>query len=241
VSFIPSILEISHVKKDYMQGNVPVQVLKGINLQIMEKTAMGIMGVSGSGKTTLLNLIGGLDRITSGKIYFKGLDLSTFTEKELARYRMYHIGFIFQKYNLIPVLTVEENIELPLIIAGDRPREERKKIVARLLVEVGLEERANNNVNKISGGERQRAAIARALVNEPSLVLADEPTGNLDNKTGQKILDLLKKEAIDNGTTLVIVSHDLKVVKVVDKVVWIENGRITEDDQLTTLDGLIIA
>lgn len=185
------------------------------------------MGPSGSGKTTLLNLIGGLDRPTRGKVVVDGLDLTSMNEGELAEYRLRRVGFVFQFYNLIPTLTALENVELPMALAGV-PRKERRRRALELLRAVGLEARADHRPDELSGGEQQRVAIARALANKPAIVLADEPTGDLDSRSAKLLMDLVRRLNKEDGQTFIIVTHDPIVVEACTRVYNIRDGRIEE-------------
>jgi len=220
------VIELNQVNKTYKMDDVEVQALNGVDLKINKKEFVAIMGPSGSGKSTLLQMMGCLDRPTSGKIFLEGTDISKLNDSELARVRGRKIGFIFQVFNLYPTLTAQENIELPMMIVEENKkiREER---ALDLLKAVGLEKRAKHLPSQLSGGERQRVAIARALANDPSLLLADEPTGNLDSKSGKEILKLfvsLSKE----GRTIVVVTHDQNIASYAKNIVKIKDGRIRE-------------
>lgn len=221
------VVRLEEIKKSYQMGkNVVVNALRGVNLTVKQGDFMSILGPSGSGKSTLLHMVGLLDTPTSGKRYIDGIDTTTMSEDEQARIRGLKIGFIFQTFNLIPSLTALENVELPLMLCrGGCPG--RKEQAAELLRQVGLGERLNHHPNELSGGQRQRVAIARALVNKPELVLADEPTGNLDSKTGEDILDILK-DLNKQGKTVVIITHDEYITKVTKRVVHLRDGMITE-------------
>nr|MDO8044922.1 ABC transporter ATP-binding protein [Candidatus Baldrarchaeota archaeon] len=199
--------------------------LKNVNLKVYRGEMVAVVGPSGSGKTTLLNLIGTLDKPTSGKIYIEGEDITTKSEKELTLLRRRKIGFVFQFYNLIPVLTAYENVELPLLISGV-PKKEREKRVRRLLEMVGLEDRMNHRPDELSGGEQQRVAIARALVNNPSIILADEPTGDLDTETGLMVVQLMRKLAKEEDSTVIMVTHDPQISEIADRIIYLRDGKI---------------
>ncbi|MEM5826073.1 MAG: ABC transporter ATP-binding protein [Candidatus Aenigmatarchaeota archaeon] len=222
------IVELENVKKIYKLGDVDVYAIKGISLKIYDGEFLAIVGKSGSGKSTCLNLIGCLDKPTSGRIKILGKDISQFSENELAKIRGKTIGFVFQMFNLIPTLNTIENIMLPMIFQGVK-KEERMKKVKEIIKLVGLENRMFHKPNELSGGERQRVAIARALVNEPKIILADEPTGNLDSKSGKMIIDLLIKINKERGTTLVVVTHDIELASLAERIIKLEDGRIVEE------------
>lgn len=221
------IVELENVKKVYKLGSVDVPAIKGISIKIYEGEFLAIVGKSGSGKSTCLNLIGCLDKPTSGRIMLLGKDISKLSESELARIRGKTIGFVFQMFNLVPTLNTMENIMLPMIFQGVN-KDERMKRVKEIIKLVGLENRMFHKPNELSGGERQRVAIARALVNKPKLILADEPTGNLDSKNGKAIIDLLMKINRESGTTLVVVTHDIELATLAERIVKLEDGKIAE-------------
>lgn len=202
-----------------------LDALKNINLEVNQGDFIAIMGPSGSGKSTLMNIIGLLDRSTTGAFLLDGVDIATLNQKKLARLRRDKIGFVFQSFNLLPRLNVSQNVELPMVYARKSKSERRKKI-AEVLKKVGLEDKAKNRSNRMSGGQVQRVAIARALTNNPSLILADEPTGNLDTKTGVEIMDLLK-DLNKQGVTIVLVTHNPEIGKYANKIVWVKDGLLT--------------
>ncbi|MEM1998012.1 MAG: ABC transporter ATP-binding protein [Candidatus Bathyarchaeia archaeon] len=220
-----TIVRTINLSKVYRRGKVNVPALNNVNLQVLSGEIIGIMGPSGSGKTTLLNLIGGLDRPTSGKIFVDGVDITALGEKDLADYRLRKVGFVFQFYNLIPTLTALENVEIPMALAGV-PKNERREKAVNLLKMIGLEARADHKPDELSGGEQQRIAIARALANNPSMVLADEPTGDLDSKSALTLMNLIKDLNKKNGQTFIIVTHDLIVAERCTKIYAIRDGRI---------------
>ncbi|RLG62793.1 ABC transporter ATP-binding protein [archaeon] len=213
------------LKKTYLLGEVKVPALRGVNMEIKRGEMVSIMGPSGSGKTTLLNLLGGLDRPTAGKIWIDGVDISTLSDSELVRLRLDKIGFIFQQYYLVPWLTALANVEIPLMLKNI-PRKERRKKAMKLLELVGLGRRFHHEPSKLSGGEQQRVAIARALANDPSIILADEPTGNLDTKTGAEIVNLLKRLNREENVTVIVVTHDPEVAKETQRILRIRDGVI---------------
>ena len=218
-------VETEDLAKYYKMGEVVVKALDGINLKIRRGEYLSIMGPSGSGKTTLFNMIGGLDRPTRGRVYIDEVDISKLDAYELAWLRCRKIGYIFQTFNLIPVLTALENVTLPMIFAGV-PREERLRRAIELLTKVGLGDRLHHKPAELSGGQQQRVAIARALANDPVIVLADEPTGNLDLHTGLEIITMLRNLNREKGVTIFTATHDLKMIDVSDRIVWIRDGKI---------------
>ncbi len=220
-------VKVENVEKIYLLGSTPVYALRNVSMAIEKGEFIALMGPSGSGKTTLLNLIGALDKPSKGKIYIDGKDVTTLKESDLTSLRRQTIGFIFQFYNLIPVLSAFENVELPMLIAG-KPKKEREKRVIQLLEMVGLADRVNHRPDELSGGEQQRVTIARALVNRPSLVLADEPTGDLDSNTGMEVMHALLDASKDQGATVIIVTHDPVVANLVQKVFTMRDGAITQ-------------
>jgi len=221
-----NVVRADHVCKDYRMGEQVVRALDGVSLAIEEGVFLAIAGPSGSGKSTLLNLIGCIDTPTSGSIVIDGRDVSGHSPDELAELRARTIGFIFQTFNLLPVLSAEENVEYPLLQMRELDREARRERVARMLDVVGLSRFATHRPSQLSGGQRQRVAIARALVTEPRIVLADEPTANLDHKTGEGILVLMQQINRDSGTTFIFSTHDKKVMSKANRLIRIEDGRI---------------
>ncbi|MEM5879140.1 MAG: ABC transporter ATP-binding protein [Candidatus Aenigmatarchaeota archaeon] len=218
------VVELRKVSKVYKMDEVEVTALKDLDLKIMEKEFAAIIGPSGSGKSTLLHLIGLLDKPTSGKIFLDGVDTSKLKDKQLARLRGRKIGFVFQFFNLYPTLTALENVELPMMIAEKDKRESEKRAI-ELLKKVGLEKRANHLPSQLSGGERQRVAIARALANDPALILADEPTGNLDSKSGEEVMKIFNKLQ-EEGKTIVMVTHEMNIARYAERIIYLRDGRI---------------
>jgi putative ABC transport system ATP-binding protein len=221
-----SLIRLENVSKDYRLGDQWVPALRDINLTIEDGVFLAIAGPSGSGKSTLLNLIGCIDTPTRGKVIINGHDVSGRTPDELATVRARLVGFIFQTFNLFPVLTAEENVEYPLLQFKELGREERRERVAKFLFVVELSKFARHRPNELSGGQRQRVAIARALATHPRIILADEPTANLDHRTGEGILELMKQINRTYRTTFVFSTHDKKVIAKADRLVRIEDGRI---------------
>ncbi|MBS7644357.1 ABC transporter ATP-binding protein [Candidatus Bathyarchaeota archaeon] len=218
------VLKVENLVKTYKLGAVEVNALRGVNLEVKKGEFVAVMGPSGSGKTTLLNLIGALDKPTKGKVYIDGKDITTMHGRALTKLRRHTIGFVFQFYNLIPVLTAYENIELPLLVAGVSGKD-RKKRVKELLDLVGLTSRAKHRPDELSGGEQQRVAIARALANRPKLILADEPTGDLDSKTGREVILALRDLCKREGVSVLVITHDPIVAEMADRVLLIRDGQ----------------
>lgn len=222
---------LEDIKKVYGSGATKVDALNNINLKVSHGEFMAIIGPSGSGKSTLMHIIGCIDRPTEGKYLLERIDVANFSDEELARIRNRKIGFVFQMFNLLPRQTALENVQLPLLYSGINLKE-RREMGLHILSKVGLEGRAHHHPNELSGGECQRVAIARALINKPSLVLADEPTGNLDTKNGMEILNLFKILNYEEGVTLIMVTHNTEIASEAKRRVFIRDGRIEEDTYL---------
>jgi len=221
-----SLILAENIQKDYQTGDICIKALKNINFEIKPSSFVSFVGPSGSGKTTLLNLIGCLDKPTSGKLNVAGTDVVSLNRKQSALFRGKTIGFIFQDFNLIPILTVYENIEYPLLMVEVIPPDDRKKRVNELLEAVGMVEQKGKYPDQISGGQKQRVAVARALVTNPKLVLADEPTANLDHKTAYMVIGLMKKMRDEFKTTFIFSTHDQKIVGEVDVLYTLEDGEL---------------
>ena len=222
------IVVASGVKKTYDTGKIKVDALRGVDLSIKEGEMIAVMGPSGCGKTTLLNCLSGLDDITRGEILIRGKPLSKMNDRVRTAYRASKIGFIFQAYNLLPVLTAAENVELPLLISGVAPKEARNRAV-EALKSVGLEDWQGHKPAELSGGQQQRVTIARSLVNKPEIVFGDEPTGNLDSESSKDIMALLRKLNKENNQTFIIVTHDYNVGKLADRIVMMRDGVIEKE------------
>jgi len=222
---LTNIVRVSNVTKDFTMGKSTIHVLKGIDLEIKTGEYISIMGPSGSGKTTLFNMIGGLDKPSAGSIFIDEIDISQLDAYELAWLRCRKIGYIFQTFNIIQVMTALENVTLPMIFAGIADDAARDKGM-ELLDLVGLKTRFQHKPFELSGGQQQRVAVARALANNPAIILADEPTGNLDLTTGDEIIKLLKLLSHEKGVTIISATHDLKMLNVSDRVIWISDGRV---------------
>ena len=222
-----SMVEVRKVTKVYQRGKQKIEVLHGLDLDIPKGDFVALMGPSGSGKTTLLNLIGGLDQPTSGEVRVGGSRIDRLSSGELARWRAHNVGFVFQFYNLMPVLTAERNVELPLLLTKLSSAQRRKNVAVALEV-VGLADRAKHKPRELSGGQEQRVAIARALVSDPQLLVCDEPTGDLDRKTADEILGLLQVLNREHGKTIVIVTHDPKAAEFARRILHLEKGQLLE-------------
>ncbi|MCU0555789.1 MAG: ABC transporter ATP-binding protein [Desulfobacterales bacterium] len=238
---IRNIVRVSKVTKTFKLGKVLVEALKGIDLEIAAGNYISIMGPSGSGKSTLFNMIGGLDKPSAGKVFIDEVDIAQLDAYELAWLRCRKIGYIFQTFNIIPVMTALENVTLPMTFAGMNSDEAITKGIG-LLQLVGLGDRFEHKPSELSGGQQQRVAIARALANDPAIILADEPTGNLDLTTGEEIISLLKQMSQDRGVTVISATHDFKMLNVSDQVVWIRDGlidKIEDREELSISVGRI--
>ena len=225
----PVVIDIENITKDYVMGEEIVRALRGVTLQIRRNEYLAIMGPSGSGKSTLMNMLGCLDTPTSGRYEFNGRNVADMDDDELAAIRNREIGFVFQTFNLLPRATSLRNVELPLIYAGMN-RESREARAAQALTDVGLGDRIQHKPNELSGGQRQRVAIARALVNNPSIILADEPTGNLDSKTGEEIMALLE-DLYHRGNTIILVTHERDIAAHARRTIHLRDGVVESDEQ----------
>lgn len=221
------ILEVTNLSKTYGTGETQVKALDNVSLSVESGEFVAIIGPSGSGKSTLLHILGGVDVPTSGSVVINGVDISNLDETALAIFRRRQIGLIYQFYNLIPILTVKENLTLPLLLDGRKPDE---RVVDDLLKTLGLTERVNHLPNQLSGGQQQRVSIGRALINNPALMLADEPTGNLDSENSREIVSLLRKFNKENNQTVIIITHDERIAMSADRVISIEDGKIARDE-----------
>lgn len=223
------ILKVENLNKIYGKGDNKVEALKDVNLTVNKGEFVVIVGASGSGKSTLLHLLGGLDRPTSGKVIIDGESIYDYKEERLAIFRRRKIGFVFQFFNLIPVLDVEENIALPALMDNDKVD---KKYLGEIIDILGLKDRRNHLPSELSGGQQQRVSIGRALLNKPSIVFADEPTGNLDSKSSREVIELLKFTAKKYNQTLILITHDINIAPLADRVITIEDGKIVSDKYL---------
>ena len=218
-------IELRHVSKSYQRGGQKVPVLRDLNLVVQTGDFLALMGPSGSGKSTLLNLIAGIDRPDAGEIIIDGRDIAKLSESELARWRAKHVGFIFQFYNLIPVLTAYENVALPLQLLSISESEKKSRVL-QALAKVGLSDRLDHTPNELSGGQQQRVAIARALITDPSLIVADEPTGDLDRQSAEDVLNMLERLHRDMGKTILMVTHDPKAAEHARAMIHLEKGQL---------------
>ncbi len=225
-------IQAKHLNKTYQIGELSLEVIKDLSLEIGEGEFISIIGPSGSGKSTVLNMLGCLDKPTSGEITIDDIKIDEMDRAQLAHFRGENIGFIFQSFNLLPVLSVYENIEYPLIMIQNLPEEERKKRILSVLKEVDMLDQKDKFPDQISGGQKQRVAIARALVTNPKIVFADEPTANLDSKTAHLIIDLMHKIKTEHNTTFIFATHDEKIVSSAERIITLVDGEITEDRRI---------
>ena len=221
-----AVVVADEVTRRYGAGDTAVDALKGVSLEVGQGKLTAVMGPSGSGKSTLMHILAGLDKPTSGTVQIAGTEITTLKDSDLTKLRRRHIGFVFQFFNLLPMLTAEENITLPLSIAGEKPEPE---FFRDLVAKVGLGDRLHHRPSELSGGQQQRVAIARALVSQPDVVFADEPTGNLDSKTGAEILELLRQSVADMGQTIVMVTHEARAAAIADRVLYLADGQIVRE------------
>ena len=228
----PAAIRAVDLTRTFEVGETIVEALRSINLEVERGQFVALVGPSGSGKSTLLNLVGGLDRPTGGQLWVDGVELSASKEKALTEHRRRRVGFVFQSFNLLPRLTAIENVALPLMFVGASERE-RVERAEQLLAQVGLSDRLEHRPTQLSGGEQQRVAIARALVNRPAIVLADEPTGNIDTTTGAEIMDLLRRLNREQGVTLLLVTHDPDAASFADRVIQLRDGRIAGQEAVS--------
>lgn len=227
--FYMDILQVNGLTKTYGKGDMIVSALDNVSFSVKKGEFVAVMGASGSGKSTLLHLLGGVDRPASGKVYIDGKDIYGLNESNLAIFRRRNIGIIYQFYNLIPTLTVEENIMLPRLLDNRKPDAEK---LCSILETIGLTDRANHLPNELSGGQQQRVSVGRALINDPAIILADEPTGNLDSKLSREIIDLLKLSNKRYNQTLLVITHDEKIAMQAGRVITIGDGKILRDDEV---------
>ncbi|PIS29469.1 MAG: ABC transporter [Candidatus Marinimicrobia bacterium CG08_land_8_20_14_0_20_45_22] len=229
-----SLVELKQVTKDYQTGEMSVQALKNIELEIDKQSFVSFVGPSGSGKTTLLNLIGCLDKPSSGEVFVNGTAVNGFSNKEAALFRGKHLGFIFQNFNLLPVLTTYENVEYPLIMVKNVPANKRKERIMHYLEAVGMLDQKDKYPSQLSGGQKQRVAVARALVTDPNLVLADEPTANLDHASAYKVIELMRLMQSEFKTTFIFSTHDPKIVKEAEIIYTLEDGKIVNKENVAS-------
>jgi putative ABC transport system ATP-binding protein len=221
-----AVVAVQDITRRYGEGDTAVDALRGVSLEVQREKLTAVMGPSGSGKSTLMHIMAALDRPTSGSVWVAGTKLGQLSDNEITKLRREHIGFVFQFFNLLPMLTAEENVLLPLTIAGEKPEPEWRE---QLLKTVGLDDRRSHRPAELSGGQQQRVAIARALISKPTVVFADEPTGNLDSKTGGEILELLRDSVESFGQTTVMVTHDPRAAAIADRILFLEDGLIVRD------------
>ncbi len=223
-----SVVVATDVTRRYGAGDTAVDALRGVSVEVPSGKLTAVMGPSGSGKSTLMHILAGLDKPSTGSVTVAGTEITTLGDSDLTRLRRQHIGFVFQFFNLLPMLTAEENVKLPLLIAGEKPDPDW---YAELIRSVGLGDRLSHRPSELSGGQQQRVAIARALVSRPTVIFADEPTGNLDSRTGSEILELLRHSVEDLGQTVVMVTHEARAAAIADRVLFLADGRIVREAQ----------
>ena len=224
---VPAVVSANELRRRYGEGDTAVEALKGVDLSVARGELTAVMGPSGSGKSTLMHMLAGLDRPTSGTVEIDGVDLTELDDTELTKLRREHVGFVFQFFNLLPMLNAEENVTLPLAISGERPD---KEWVDELMTRVGLADRRKHRPSELSGGQQQRVALARALVSRPAVVFADEPTGNLDSKTSDEVLRLLRRAVDEYGQSVVMVTHDQQAAAFADRRIELVDGRVVRDE-----------
>jgi putative ABC transport system ATP-binding protein len=232
------VVSAKDVTRRYGSGETAVDALRGVSLDVPKGQLTAVMGPSGSGKSTLMHILAGLDRATSGEVAIEGTELTKLNDTELTKLRRKHIGFIFQFFNLLPMLTAEENVVLPLSIAGQKPE---KQWIDELLDKIGLSDRRDHRPSELSGGQQQRVAIGRALVSKPSIVFADEPTGNLDSRTSGEILELLDRSVRELGQTIVMVTHDARAAAIADRVLFLDDGLIVREARNVSAHDIVTA
>ena len=230
------ILRCENLTKEYGEGNTKIKALDNVSFSVEKGEFVSIIGPSGSGKSTLLHILGGVDKPTSGKVFIEDTDIHSLNEDKLAIFRRRQIGLIYQFYNLMPVLNVDENIMLPHLLDGRKMDPER---LDKIVEQIGLTERRKNLPSQLSGGQQQRVSIGRAMFNKPAIVLADEPTGNLDRKTGEEIMKLLKESNRKQKQTLILITHDESIALQADRIIYIEDGKLTRDERIRVLGGKV--
>ncbi len=230
------ILRCENLTKEYGEGNTKIKALDNVSFSVEKGEFVSIIGPSGSGKSTLLHILGGVDKPTSGKVFIEDTDIHSLNEDKLAIFRRRQIGLIYQFYNLMPVLNVDENIMLPHLLDGRKMDPER---LDKIVEQIGLTDRRKNLPSQLSGGQQQRVSIGRAMFNKPAIVLADEPTGNLDRKTGEEIMKLLKESNRKQKQTLILITHDESIALQADRIIYIEDGKLTRDERIRVLGGMV--